>query len=298
MTKGTENCPSDGGMGYGRFATMIATSTVLMFGLMYLNTYLLSHVFWSETRAYMAILMGAAMAIIMLAFMLSMYASRAINASIFLGAAVVFGLSLWLVRSQVTVGDLSYMRAMIPHHSIAIMTSSRADISDPRVRKLADGIIYAQDKEIAEMRYLVADIESNGDGQVQSDHGPAKIVSLSQALSTAEVATLDPEFMTREDVAQLVPGGTLCSFTYTEGSAPILVVGKDGSALVKLSGDLIRLDGEENTTFAADGIMMRVSALGGDNALDATTERQEADLVLELKAGLRVGYRGFYGCGA
>ena len=140
-------------MSYWRFAAMIATSTVVMFGLMYLNTYLLTHVFWSETRAYMALLMGATMAIIMLAFMLSMYSSKTVNAAIFSGAVVVFAASLWLVRSQVTVGDTSYMRAMIPHHSIAIMTSSRADISDPRVRKLADEIIYAQDKEIAEMRY-------------------------------------------------------------------------------------------------------------------------------------------------
>ena len=104
----------------------------------------------------MAVLMGATMAIIMLGFMLSMYSSKMANAAIFIGAAVVFAASIWLVRSQVTVGDTSYMRAMIPHHSIAIMTSSRADISDPRVRKLADEIIYAQDKEIAEMLQISA----------------------------------------------------------------------------------------------------------------------------------------------
>ena len=140
---------------------MIATSTVVMFVLMYLNTYLLAHVFWSETRAYMAVLMGATMAIIMLGFMLSMYSSKAINASIFAGAALAFAASLWLVRSQWAVGDTSFMRAMIPHHSIAIMTSSRANIEDARVRKLADEIIYAQDKEIAQMRYLVDEIEAS-----------------------------------------------------------------------------------------------------------------------------------------
>ena len=147
---------------------MIATSTVVMFILMYLNTYLLSHVFWSETRAYMALLMGATMAIIMLAFMLSMYSNKSINTAIFAGAALAFAGSLWLVRSQVTVGDTSYMRAMIPHHSIAIMTSSRAEISDPRVRKLADEIVYAQDKEIAEMRYLINEIE-NSDRECRGD---------------------------------------------------------------------------------------------------------------------------------
>lgn len=146
-------------MSYFRFAAMIATSTVVMFVLMYLNTYLWSHVFFSETRVYMALLMGATMAVIMLSFMLAMYSNARINAGIYVGAVSVFVLSLWLVRSQVTVGEVSYMRAMIPHHSIAIMTSERAEIEDPRVRKLADEIIAAQRREIAEMRYLIAALE-------------------------------------------------------------------------------------------------------------------------------------------
>ena len=147
-------------MGYGRFAAMIATSTAAMFGLMYLNTYAVDQVFFSETRFWMAFVMGATMAIIMLGFMFGMYRSRAVNIGIFAGAALVFALSLWLVRSQATVGDVAYMKGMIPHHSIAIMTSRRAQISDPRVRKLADEIIAAQDREIAEMKYLVDDLES------------------------------------------------------------------------------------------------------------------------------------------
>lgn len=146
-------------MSYKKFAAMIATSTVVMFGLMYLNTYALDHVFFSETRLYMAFLMGAVMAIVMLAFMRSMYPSRTVNMAIFAGAALVVAGSLWLVRSQATVDDESYMRAMIPHHSIAIMTSRRANIDDPRVRELADGIIEAQVKEIAEMKALIADLE-------------------------------------------------------------------------------------------------------------------------------------------
>ncbi|HBJ41748.1 MAG TPA: DUF305 domain-containing protein, partial [Hyphomonas sp.] len=149
----------------------------------------------------MAVLMGATMAIIMLGFMLSMYSSKAINAAIFIGGAVVFAGSLWLVRSQVTVGDTSYMRAMIPHHSIAIMTSSRANISDPRVRKLADEIIFAQDKEIAEMRYLVNDIDANGDAADEGLDGPARIVDLNEALSSAEIAILDLEFLTGDEIA-------------------------------------------------------------------------------------------------
>lgn len=148
-------------MSYLRFGAMIATSTVVMFGLMYLNTYALDHVLYSQTRAWMALLMGAAMAIVMMLFMLGMYRNRATNIAILAGSAAVFAVSLWLVRSQETVGDLAYMRAMVPHHSIAIMTSERAHIRDPRVRRLADQIIGAQEREIAEMRDLIAALERN-----------------------------------------------------------------------------------------------------------------------------------------
>ena len=148
---------------YGRFAAMIATSTVVMYGLMYLNTYALDHVFLSQTRMWMALYMGAVMAIVMLAFMLGMYANKAVNAAIFIGATIAFAVSLYLVRSQDTVGDVAWMKAMIPHHSIAIMTSERANLSDPRVRALADAIIEAQRAEIAEMTDYIADIEANGD---------------------------------------------------------------------------------------------------------------------------------------
>lgn len=148
-------------MSYGRFAAMIATSTVVMFGLMYLNTYALDHATFSQTRVWMAVLMGAVMAVVMLGFMWSMYANKTVNAAIMAVAVVVFAGSLWLVRSQETVYDVSYMSAMIPHHSIAIMTSRRAHIRDPRVRELADGIIEAQVREIAEMKELIADLEAN-----------------------------------------------------------------------------------------------------------------------------------------
>ena len=143
---------------YSKFAAMIGTSTVVMFGLMYLNTYSLDHVFFSETRAYMALYMGAAMAIVMLLFMLGMYQNSAVNMAILIGSGVVFAVSLWLVRSQATVEDVAWMKAMIPHHSIAILTSERANISDPRVRKLADGIIEAQRREIAEMKTLIQEL--------------------------------------------------------------------------------------------------------------------------------------------
>lgn len=147
---------------YGRFMAMIATSTVVMFFLMYVNTYSVDHIFWSETRFWMAFVMGAMMMVVMLSFMLGMYKNRKKNLIIYGVAALVFALALWLVRSQTTVTGVEYMKAMIPHHSIAIMTSERAHIRDPRVRKLAHDIILAQRREIAQMKYLIQDIEENG----------------------------------------------------------------------------------------------------------------------------------------
>jgi len=147
-------------MTYGRFFAMIATSTVIMYGLMYLNTYALDHVFFSQTRSWMALYMGAVMAVIMLAFMLGMYNNKKVNIGIFVGSALVFAAALYLVRSQDTVDDVSWMKAMIPHHSIAILTSERANITDPRVQELATGIIEAQRKEIAEMKFLIDDLEA------------------------------------------------------------------------------------------------------------------------------------------
>jgi hypothetical protein len=153
---------SDEQRSYLRFGAMIATSMVVMFVVMYLNTYELAHVQWSETRFFMTWMMGASMAVVMLTFMLGMHPNKMMNAAIYLASVVVFAGALWLVRSQATVEDTSYMRAMTPHHSIAILTSERANIRDVRVRELADEIIEAQRREIAEMEWLIADIEENG----------------------------------------------------------------------------------------------------------------------------------------
>jgi len=154
---------------YIRFGAMIATSTAAMFVLMYLNTYEWDHVQWSETRFYMAFVMGSTMAAIMLLFMLGMYKSKIVNVAILVTSVLIFSLSLWLVRSQTTVQDSSYMRAMIPHHSIAILTSERSELTDLRVLELADAIILAQRREIAEMNWLIDDISANGEVTTQAE---------------------------------------------------------------------------------------------------------------------------------
>lgn len=145
---------------YLKFGIMIGTSTFIMYWLMYLNVFQLDHIFYSETRLYMALIMGSVMAIVMMLFMWPMYKNKKANAGILAGSALIFALSLYHVRSQVLIEDTGWMKAMIPHHSIAILTSERANISDPRVRQLADDIIEAQRKEIAEMEQLIEDLEN------------------------------------------------------------------------------------------------------------------------------------------
>jgi hypothetical protein len=144
---------------YVRFGAMIAVSTAVMYSLTYLNVYQISHIHWSETRVYMALLMGSAMAVVMLSFMLHMYKVWLANVAILAVSALIFAGALYLVRSQATVEDTSWMKAMIPHHSIAILTSERAQLADPRVRDLAARIIEAQRREIDEMEALIDDLE-------------------------------------------------------------------------------------------------------------------------------------------
>ena len=284
------------GMSYVRFGLMILTSTVVMFILMYLNTYAWEHVFFSETRVYMAILMGASMAVIMLAYMLGMYSNKRLNIAIFAGAVIVFALSLWLVRSQATVSGTSYMRAMIPHHSIAVMTSERAQIRDERVRKLADEIIAAQRREIAEMRYLVDDVS---DGHVVDkiyEDPPAKVGTVEDALNNTLISKLDPSPMPEAEAKQLLDAGQRCRFNRSPEDHPVLWVSEpSGTGTMKLNGVLLRLEAAGKSgvakKYAAPGVTMTVRPLG-----DEADWRSNAELVFALEQGLTVGYRGFWSC--
>lgn len=251
-------------MSYIRFGLMIVTSTVAMFILMYLNTYAWEHLFFSETRAYMAVVMGATMAVIMLAYMLGMYANKRLNMAIFGGAVVVFALSLWLVRSQATVSGPSYMRAMIPHHSIAVMTSERAQIRDKRVRKLADEIIEAQRREIAEMRYLVADISGGHAVDEIYEDPPAEVGTVEDALNNTLISTLDPSPMPAAEADQLLGSGPRCAFNRSPEADPIFWASKNvGAGTMKLNGVLLRLEATGAMEaavqqFASPGVTMTV----------------------------------------
>ncbi|MBU2907311.1 MULTISPECIES: DUF305 domain-containing protein [Arenibacter] len=157
-----ENKDKNGKNQYTKFVLMLAASFVAMYITMYLNSYQMDHVYFSLTRFYMSCLGISAMAIIMFVAMRSMYRNNKKNIAIVLGSIVLFTTALTLVRAQAPIiGDVLWMKAMIPHHSIAILTSERADIKDPEVKKLAEDIIKAQKKEIEEMKAMINRLENN-----------------------------------------------------------------------------------------------------------------------------------------
>ena len=145
---------------YTKFLLMLICSAISMYITMYFNTYEFNHVYFSWTRMYMTFIGIGGMAIIMLLFMLDMYPNRMKNTSIILGSIFLMTISTYLVRQQLPINDIKWMKAMIPHHSIAILTSNRANIQDPEVKQLAEQIIKAQEKEIAEMKEMIKRLEN------------------------------------------------------------------------------------------------------------------------------------------
>jgi hypothetical protein len=150
------------GMGWGRFAAMIATSTFLMFFLMYQLVHSAEHATFSVNRLVSALIMGAVMTAVMLAFMWRMYEGTRLKIGVLAGAVLLGAVLLMVNRTQLLIGDTAFMRSMIPHHSIAVNNARRADLRDPRVRRLADEIIASQVREIRTMKLLIDDIERSG----------------------------------------------------------------------------------------------------------------------------------------
>jgi len=142
-------------MTYKKFAFMMIFSFFTMYLVMFLNMDKLTHYHTSMTRIYMAVLMVAPMAVIMMLMMAKMYRNPQLNKTIIIVGVVVFTLVLFALRTQTGIKDIEYMKAMIPHHSSAILTSKNADISDPEVKKLSEQIISSQEKEIAEMEAML-----------------------------------------------------------------------------------------------------------------------------------------------
>lgn len=149
-------------MDWGRLAAMVATSTIVMFFLMYQLVYDWDHALFSRTRLISSLVMGCVMTVVMVAFMWRMYRPSVAKIAVLAAAIFAGGSLLAINRNQTLIGDIAFMKAMIPHHSIAINNARKADIRDPRVRYLADRITRDQVKEIAEMNMLIEDIGQHG----------------------------------------------------------------------------------------------------------------------------------------
>jgi hypothetical protein len=149
-------------MSWRKFAAMITASTVIMFFLMYQLVYSFDHVMFSVNRLVASLVMGCVMTLVMLGFMWSMYKGTSKKIAVAVLAALAGIALLYMNRAQTLISDVTFMRSMIPHHSIAINNARKASISDSRVRELADQIIESQVREITEMKLLIADIARNG----------------------------------------------------------------------------------------------------------------------------------------
>jgi len=295
-SEGAAHSGGHSGSSYGRFLAMVGTSTAIMFGLMYINSYSFEHVYWSETRFYMTFIMGATMATVMLLFMLNMYKNKGVNAAIFLGSVVMFAGALWLVRSQETIQDESWMSAMIPHHSIAIMTSERAELTDPRVKALASEIVTAQNREISEMRFLIDDIEANGEAGPEwplgEADGPAEMEGLQEAIATPVIAGIRPAPLKAEEITRALGSDGQCRFIRAVNADPILVTDGAGNGVAKISGSLVNFTSQDTVT--SGGVL---SADGGQFTLaPGDADGEDATLLFELtgETPLTFGCTGYW----
>ncbi len=142
-------------MNYKKFLLMMIISFIIMYAVMFLNVARIEHVYLSTTRFYMALLMVAPMAMVMLLMMGKMYPNKKWNLAIIVTSIAVFVITLTFLRQQTFIEDRNYMKAMIPHHSSAILVSKNDSLKDPEVKQLAEDIIKAQEKEIALMKSLL-----------------------------------------------------------------------------------------------------------------------------------------------
>lgn len=145
---------------YKRLSLILFVSFVVMYAVMFLNVSQPDHIYLSITRFYMTLLMVLSMAVLMLLFMPKMYSNRQLNITIGLVSVILFVVTLFLLRKQTFIKDRQYMKAMISHHSSAILTSEHATIEDLEVRKLADKIIESQKKEIEQMKEMLEKMEN------------------------------------------------------------------------------------------------------------------------------------------
>ena len=141
---------------YMMLALNLGISLVIMYVAMFAMIWTWGEFLQNINFFYMALVMWAPMAIVMLVTMRSMYRNAKLNGLLYLAFGLVFLLSLIAIRDQSLVGNRQFLRSMIPHHSGAILMCQEASISDPEIKQLCQEIIASQKAEIDQMKAILA----------------------------------------------------------------------------------------------------------------------------------------------
>jgi len=134
---------------------MFTLSLVVMFFTMYAMIWVWGHFYLNINKVYMALLMVGAMGLVNLVTMYGMYKSRNTKYWVLAISLVVVLGSFILIRNQTGVGNRQFLKAMIPHHSSAILMCEKADLTDQAINELCDDIVATQEREIKIMQELL-----------------------------------------------------------------------------------------------------------------------------------------------
>ena len=141
---------------YASMALQTTISGVVMYLVMFVMIDNTASFYNNLNMFYMTLMMVAPMVVLMVLAMKHMFPSKALNALVVLGAIVVFFGAFALIRTQTTIGDRGFLRSMIPHHSGAILMCGEANLTDPEIKKLCEEIIRSQQREIDQMKSILA----------------------------------------------------------------------------------------------------------------------------------------------
>lgn len=142
-------------MMYVKFGVILLVSLGLMWMLSMSMIRSIDHFYFNLSNFWMALLMVAAMAIVMVIGMWSMFKNTKVNIAMLVGFAVLFGGVFALGRTETFVGNEEFLKSMIPHHSRAILVCQEANITDPEIIELCQEIVEAQQEEISQMQSIL-----------------------------------------------------------------------------------------------------------------------------------------------
>lgn len=145
---------------YKALAATVGIHFFIMLALTYSGVFRFEHIYLNLNRFYMAVIMVAPMVILMMIFMGRMFGNKKLNIALYSLSAVLFIGGFFAIRSQALVGNEQFLKSMIPHHSIAIKTCEKADITDAEIKQLCKEIVEAQREEISQMEDIMKRLDN------------------------------------------------------------------------------------------------------------------------------------------